>query len=73
MKNTKGWCIFKTGNKNKGNKKLKNSKGWYIFNSGVMRWFNSLSARERKEAMAKYGDIIKFIPYQKEQEQGEKK
>ena len=73
MRNTRGWCIYKTGNKNKGNKKLKNSKGWYIFAIGNKYWFNGLTAKERKEAMAKYGDIIKFIPYTKEQGKENKK
>lgn len=41
---------------------MKNTRGWYIFKSGAQVWFNGLSAREKKNAIAKYGEIVKFIP-----------
>jgi len=38
------------------------TRGWYTFEDGTQVWYNGLSAREKKNAIAKYGKIVKFIP-----------
>lgn len=38
------------------------TRGLYYFENGEVIWYNGLSARERRNAIAKYGRIIRFIP-----------
>ena len=38
------------------------TRGTYYFESGWVIWYNGLSAREKANAIAKYGKIVRFIP-----------
>lgn len=38
------------------------TRGTYYFESGAVIWYNGLSAREKHNAVMKYGKIIRFIP-----------
>ena len=41
----------------------KNStRGWYFFEDGTQAWYNGLSAKERANAIRKYGRIVRFVP-----------
>lgn len=39
---------------------MKKTRGWYLFADGTQVWYNGLSAREKKNAIATHGKILKF-------------
>lgn len=43
----------------KEDKKMK-TRGWYEFEDGYTCWVNGLSAREKKNLIARHGKIVRF-------------